>query len=80
MVCGISVFVFVLLCITLCPEEEEEKAGRFAIIALPAYCYCKCYVALPHFLLILTYFLRLLLLINNLGLPFLLIFQGSFQK
>ena len=40
-VCGSSVFVFVLLCIyTLCPFlfrnhlEEEEKAGCFAIIVL----------------------------------------------
>ena len=39
-VCGSSVFVFVLLCITLCPFyfcnhlEEEEKAGCFAIITL----------------------------------------------
>ena len=36
-VCGGSVFVFVLLCITLCQFqfcndlEEEEKAGYFAI-------------------------------------------------
>ena len=47
-------FVFVLLCITLCPLsfcnhlEEEEKAGYFAIIVLQMYCYCKCSVALPH--------------------------------
>ena len=39
-VCGGSVFVFVLLCIILCPFkfcnylEEEEKADRFAIIVL----------------------------------------------
>ena len=38
-VCGSSVFVFVLLCNTLCPFlfcnnlEEEENAGCFAIIA-----------------------------------------------
>ena len=28
--------------------EEEEKAGRFAIIVLHMYCYYKCSVALPH--------------------------------
>ena len=38
-VCGSSVFVFVSLCITLCPFffdhlEEEEKTGCFAIIVL----------------------------------------------
>ena len=38
--CGSSVFIFVLLCITLCPFlfgnhlKEEEKAGCFAIIVL----------------------------------------------
>ena len=47
-------FVFVLLCLTLCPFlfrnhlEEEEKAGCFAIIVLCMYCYYKCSVALPH--------------------------------
>ena len=47
-------FVFVLLCITLCPFlfynplEKEEKAGCFAIIVLHMYCFHKCYVALPH--------------------------------
>ena len=46
-------FVFVLLCITLCPYfcnhlDEEEKAGCFAIIVLWMYCYYKCSVALPH--------------------------------
>ena len=41
-VCGSSVFVFVLICITLCQFyfcnqlEEEEKAGCFAIIILQA--------------------------------------------
>ena len=51
---GSSVFVFVLLCITLCPFyfcnhlEEEEKAGCLAIIVLQMYCYYKCSVALPH--------------------------------
>ena len=47
-------FVFVLLCITLCPFqfcnhlEEEEEAGCFAFIVLQMYCYYKCSVALPH--------------------------------
>ena len=47
-------FVFVLLCITLCPFlfcnhlEEEEKGGCLTIFALPMYCYHKCSVALPH--------------------------------
>ena len=53
-VCGSSVFVSVLLCVTLWPFQfcnhlkEEEKAGCFAIIVLEMYCYNKCYVALPH--------------------------------
>ena len=53
-VCGNSVFVFVLLCITLCPFnicnhlEEKEKTGCFAIIVLQMYCYYNCSVALPH--------------------------------
>ena len=53
-VCGSSVFVFVLLCITLRPFyfyihlEEEEKAGCFAIIVLQMYSYYICPVALPH--------------------------------
>ena len=44
-VCGSSVFFFVLLCITLCPFsfcnhlEEEEKAGCFVIFVLQMYCY-----------------------------------------
>ena len=44
---GSSVFVFVLLCITLCSFlfynhlEEEEKAGCFAIIVLQMYCYYR---------------------------------------
>ena len=52
-VCGSSVFVFVLLCITLCPFhfcnhlEEEEKVGCFSIIVLQMYCYYTCPVALP---------------------------------
>ena len=47
-------FVYVLLCITLCPFlfcnhlEEEEKAGCFAIIVLRIYCYYKCSVAFTH--------------------------------
>ena len=47
-------FVFFLLCITLCPFqfcnhlEEEEKAGCFAVIVLPMYYYYRCYVALPR--------------------------------
>ena len=47
-------FVFVLLCITLCPFlfcnnlEEEEKAGCYAIIALQMYCYYKYSMALPY--------------------------------
>ena len=47
-------FVFVLLCIILCPSqfcnhlEEEEKVGCFAIIVLQMYGYYKCSVALPH--------------------------------
>ena len=53
-VCGSSLFVFVLLCITLCPFQfcnhlkGEEKAGCFAIIVLHMYCYYKCSMALPH--------------------------------
>ena len=53
-VCGSSVFVFVLLCISLCSFyfcnhlEEEEKAGCFAAIVLQMYCYYKYSVALPH--------------------------------
>ena len=47
-------FVFVLLCITLCPFqfcnhlEEKEQAGCFTSIVLHMCCYCKCSVALPH--------------------------------
>ena len=47
-------FVFVLLCITLCPLqfcnhlEEEEKAGCFAFIVLRMPCYCELSVTLPH--------------------------------
>ena len=51
---GSSVFVFVLLCITLCPFkfcnylEEGEKAVCFAIFILQMYCYYICPVVLPH--------------------------------
>ena len=51
---GGSVFVFVLLCITLCPfyfcnhPEEEEGAGCFAFIVLWMSWYVKCSVAFPH--------------------------------
>ena len=51
-VCGSSVFAFVLLCTTLhsfkfCNNlEAEEKVGCFAIIVLQMY--YKCSVALPH--------------------------------
>ena len=47
-------FVFVLLCIPLCPFyvfnhlEEGERAGCFAFIVLRKSCYCKCSVTLPH--------------------------------
>ena len=66
----------VLICITLCPFlfcnhlEEEEKAGRFAIIMLQVYlllnkfygsfsrCFgLVCSVCLWYFLIIVTYFL-----------------------
>ena len=45
-----SVFVFVLLCITLfCNHlEEDERAGCLAFIVLQMSCYCKCSVTLPH--------------------------------
>ena len=47
-VCGSSVFVFVLLCITFCPFQfcnhfyEKEKADYFAFIVFWMSCYCKC--------------------------------------
>ena len=47
-------FVFVLLCITLCPFkfcnhlEEEEKGGCFDIIVLQIHCCCRCSVAIPY--------------------------------
>ena len=49
-----SVFVFDLLCITLCPFlfcnhlGEEEKAGCLAFMVLQMSFYCKCSVALPY--------------------------------
>ena len=47
-------FVFVFVCITLCPFlfcnhlEEEERAGCFAFVVLRMSCYCICSVALPY--------------------------------
>ena len=47
-------FVFVLLCITLCPFyfcnplEEEKKNGCFAILFFQMNCYFDCSEALPH--------------------------------
>ena len=47
-------FVFVLLCINLCPfkfcnhPEEEERAGCFAFNFLQISCYRKCLMALPR--------------------------------
>ena len=53
---GGSVFVFVLLWITLClfqfcsHLEEEERAGCFAFLVLRMFCYCECSVnRLPNF-------------------------------
>ena len=52
--CVASVFVFVMLCITLCPFwfcnhlEEEERAGCFGFIVLQVSRYCKCPVTLPY--------------------------------
>ena len=51
---GGSVFVFVLLCITLCPFylcnhfEAEGRDGCFALNILQMSCYCKCSVTLSH--------------------------------
>ena len=51
---GSSLFVFVLVCITLCPFlfcnhlDKKERAGCFAFIVFWMPCYCKCSVALPH--------------------------------
>ena len=47
-------FVFVLVCMTVCPFYfcnylyEEERVGCFALTVFEMYCYCKCPVALPH--------------------------------
>ena len=47
-------FVFVLLCISLCPfyfcnhHEEEEKVGCLASIVLQMHCFYKRSVALLH--------------------------------
>ena len=47
-------FVFVFVCITLCPFyfcnhlDEKERAGCFAFIVFWMSCYCKCPVALHH--------------------------------
>ena len=47
-------FVFVKVCITLCPFyivcnyiDKKERAGCFAFIAFWISCYCKCSVTLP---------------------------------
>ena len=51
---GDSVFVFVLLYITLCPFyfcnrlEEEKNAGSYVFVVLPMSCYCKRSAALPY--------------------------------
>ena len=45
-----SVFVFVLICITMCSFcfVKDERADCLAFVVLRMSCYCKCYVALPH--------------------------------
>ena len=54
LVVGGSVFVFVLLFITLCPFyfcnhlEEEERAVYFAFNVLRMSCYCICSATLPY--------------------------------
>ena len=53
-ICGGSVLVFVLLCISLCSFyfckhiDEEENDSCFALIVFLVSCDCKCSVALPH--------------------------------
>ena len=43
-------FVFVLICITLCSFcfVKDERADCLAFVVLRMSFYCKCYVALPH--------------------------------
>ena len=45
-----SVLVFVLECITLCPNhiDEEERISCVYFIVFWMSCYCKCPVALSH--------------------------------
>ena len=51
---GGSVFVYVLLCTTLCPFQfnnhlkEEKRAGCFYLFGLQMYCYCTFSVTLLH--------------------------------
>ena len=51
---GVLFWIFVLVCITLCPFlfckhlDEEERAGCFALFVLLVSCYCQCSVALPR--------------------------------
>ena len=53
-ICGGSVLVFVLLCISLssfyfCEHiDEEENDSCFALIVFLMSCDCKCSVSLPH--------------------------------
>ena len=53
-ICGGSVLVFVLLCISLCSFyfcqhlDKEENDSCFALIAFLMPCDCKCSVALHH--------------------------------
>ena len=53
-ICGGSVLIFVLLCISLCSFyfcehlDEEENDSCFAFIVFLMSCDCKCSVALPH--------------------------------
>ena len=53
-ICGGSVLVFVLLCISLCSFyfcqhlDKEENDSCFALIAFLMPCDCQCSVPLPH--------------------------------
>ena len=52
-ICGGSVLVFVLLCISLCSFyfqhlDEEENDSCFALHVFLMSCDCKCSVALPN--------------------------------